>query len=142
MRTHSDNQASQTASELQALAFTTGRDIVFGAGQYRPGEHAGRRLMAHELTHVVQQSGALGRAPLPIQRLGDPKQRPTSVTCPVPNSSTTTPVLTSVLFPKSGTVLTPAAIAELSAVRAEWNAVPFRTARVRIDGFASTDGPQ
>lgn len=142
VRVHASDQASQAASQVQALAFTTGRDIVFGAGQYRPGEHAGRRLMAHELTHVVQQGGTLGRAPSPIQRLGDPKQRPASVTCPVPNSSTTSPVLTSVLFPKSGTALTPAAIAELSAVRAEWNAVPFRTSRVRIDGFASTDGPQ
>jgi outer membrane protein OmpA-like peptidoglycan-associated protein len=142
VRIHANDQASQAASQVQALAFTTGRDIVFGAGQYRPGDDAGRRLMAHELTHVVQQSGTLGRAPALIQRLGDPRQRPASVTCPLPTSSTATPVLTSVLFPKSGTALTPAAIAELSAVRAEWNAVPFRTARVRIDGFASTDGPQ
>jgi outer membrane protein OmpA-like peptidoglycan-associated protein len=142
VRIHTNDLAAQAADHVQALAFTTGRDIVFGAGQYRPGEHAGRHLMAHELTHVVQQSGTQGRAPSPIQRLGDPKQRPASVTCPTPNSTTTTPVLTSVLFPKSGTALTPAGIAELSTVRAEWNAVPFRTARVRIDGFASTDGPQ
>jgi outer membrane protein OmpA-like peptidoglycan-associated protein len=142
VRVHADDQASQAASQVQALAFTTGRDIVFGAGQYRPGDPAGRRLMAHELTHVVQQSGTLGRTPSSIQRLGDPKQRPVVVTCPVPTSSTATPVLTSVLFEKSKSTLTPAAIAELSAVRSEWNAVPFRTSRVRIDGFASTDGPQ
>jgi outer membrane protein OmpA-like peptidoglycan-associated protein len=142
VRVHTNDQAAQTAGQVQALAFTTGHDIVFGAGQYRPGDTAGRRLMAHELTHVVQQSGTLGRAPSLIQRQGDPRQRPASVTCPLPTSSTATPVLTRVLFAKSGTALTPAAIAELSAVRAEWNAVPFRTARVRIDGFASADGPQ
>jgi hypothetical protein len=46
---------------VQAQAFTLGRDVVFGAGQYAPETMRGKRLLAHELTHVVQQSGGLHR---------------------------------------------------------------------------------
>ena len=62
VRIHAGGSAATMAQELQAQAFTTGRDIVFGPGQYRPGTMAGRHLLAHELTHVVQQAdGALLR---------------------------------------------------------------------------------
>ena len=56
VRVHTDGEAAQSASAINALAYTTGRDIVFAAGQYSPGTHAGRRMLAHELAHVVQQS--------------------------------------------------------------------------------------
>jgi hypothetical protein len=61
VRVHTGSAAADLASAVQARAFTVGRDVVFGAGQYAPGTDAGRRLMAHELTHVVQQEsfGAL-----------------------------------------------------------------------------------
>ncbi len=55
---HRDAGAAEAAQSLNALAFTAGRDIVFGAGQYVPGTLAGKKLLAHELTHVVQQRGA------------------------------------------------------------------------------------
>ena len=54
---HSDVQATESAQALNAKAYTVGQDVVFGTGQYAPGTSEGRRLMAHELTHVVQQSG-------------------------------------------------------------------------------------
>ena len=54
---HADNRAALTAQSINARAFTLGRDVVFGAGQYSSGTSPGRRLLAHELTHVVQQSG-------------------------------------------------------------------------------------
>lgn len=57
VRVYSGSQASELTHTLQAKAFTVGSDIVFGSGQYTPGTHAGRHLMAHELTHVVQQGG-------------------------------------------------------------------------------------
>ena len=58
VRVHCD-AASQEASELlQANAFTVGRDIYFGPGQFAPESSAGRRLLAHELMHVVQQDGS------------------------------------------------------------------------------------
>ncbi|MGI8587618.1 MAG: eCIS core domain-containing protein [Chloroflexia bacterium] len=56
VRVHTDGRATQSAGAVNALAYTVGRDVVFGAGQYAPGTRAGRQLLAHELTHVVQQA--------------------------------------------------------------------------------------
>lgn len=56
VRIHTDSLAAQSARDLGAVAFTTGRDIVFGAGEFAPETSRGRRLLAHELTHVLQQS--------------------------------------------------------------------------------------
>jgi len=53
---HTDALADNTARALNARAFTVGRDIVFGAGDYSPQTKVGRRLLAHELTHVVQHN--------------------------------------------------------------------------------------
>jgi Domain of unknown function (DUF4157) len=58
VRMHIDAQASEVAHEVNALAYTVGRDVVFGAGQYAPQTLTGRKLLAHELTHVLQQQGA------------------------------------------------------------------------------------
>jgi hypothetical protein len=58
VRVHTDSRAAQTAGSINARAFTVGRDIAFGAGQYAPHSHDGRQLLAHELTHVVQQGAA------------------------------------------------------------------------------------
>ncbi|HVT16398.1 MAG TPA: DUF4157 domain-containing protein [Thermoanaerobaculia bacterium] len=55
VRVHTDSRAGEVAGALGARAFTTGRDMVFGPGQFAPDTEAGRRLLAHELTHVVQQ---------------------------------------------------------------------------------------
>jgi hypothetical protein len=55
VRVHTDARAAESARAVNALAYTVGRDIVFGHGQYAPGTHAGRGLMAHELTHVAHQ---------------------------------------------------------------------------------------
>jgi len=57
VRVHSGLAATQSARELNALAYTAGRDIVFDAGKFAPSTNDGRRLLAHELTHVVQQRG-------------------------------------------------------------------------------------
>lgn len=63
VRVHDDATAASSARGVHALAYTVGTDVVFGAGQYAPGTSAGRHLLAHELTHVVQQSGLkTGRA--------------------------------------------------------------------------------
>lgn len=57
VRVHTDGAAAQTAASIGAAAYTLGQDVVFGAGRYSPDSAAGRALLAHELTHVVQQSG-------------------------------------------------------------------------------------
>ena len=58
VRIHADSDSAEGARAVQARAYTVGRDIVFGSGQYSPGTAEGKRLLAHELTHVVQQNRA------------------------------------------------------------------------------------
>ena len=57
VRIHADSQAAEVSREVNAHAFTLGQDIVFGSGQYQPTTSEGRRLLAHELTHMLQQHG-------------------------------------------------------------------------------------
>lgn len=61
VRVHADAQADAAARGIGARAFTLGQDIAFAAGEYAPDSEGGRRLLAHELTHVVQ--GQMGRSP-------------------------------------------------------------------------------
>ncbi|MDH3599810.1 MAG: DUF4157 domain-containing protein, partial [Candidatus Tectomicrobia bacterium] len=58
VRVHTDSRATETTKSIHARAFTVGRDIAFGTGRYAPHSHEGRQLLAHELTHVVQQNGS------------------------------------------------------------------------------------
>ena len=67
VRIHTGPHAADTVSSIDAQAFSVGQDIAFGAGQYSPESIGGRRLLAHELTHVVQQhpSNHITRSPVP-----------------------------------------------------------------------------
>jgi hypothetical protein len=56
VRVHTGSEAAKSATSLDALAYTTGRDIYFASGMYAPSSDSGRRLLAHEVAHVVQQS--------------------------------------------------------------------------------------
>lgn len=60
VRVHTDERAATSARSLHAAAYTVGQDLVFGAGRYQPTTNEGLRLLAHELTHVVQQSRGTG----------------------------------------------------------------------------------
>lgn len=60
VRVHTDERAAASARAVQARAYTVGSSVVFDAGQYAPASEAGRRLLAHELTHVVQQTQSAG----------------------------------------------------------------------------------
>jgi hypothetical protein len=65
VRIHNDSTAASLSTQLNARAFTVGRDVAFGAGEYQPGTLIGDALIAHELAHVVQQEGgatSLGRS--------------------------------------------------------------------------------
>ena len=62
VRVHSDADAEKSAREVNAHAYTVGKDIVFGARRFVPETYEGRRLIAHELTHVLQQSASQGMA--------------------------------------------------------------------------------
>ncbi|MCL7412006.1 MAG: DUF4157 domain-containing protein [ANME-2 cluster archaeon] len=63
VRVHDNGQASHAARSIHARAFTMGNNVVFGSGEYSPGTSRGKKLLAHELTHVIQQSrsGSLKR---------------------------------------------------------------------------------
>jgi outer membrane protein OmpA-like peptidoglycan-associated protein len=73
VRVHTDARAAESAAAVRARAYTVGRSVVFGAGEYRPGNDEGRRLLAHELTHVVQQRGSTAGA---LQRSVVPANQP------------------------------------------------------------------
>lgn len=88
VRVHAGPRAEAAARSVGARAFTVGRDVVFGAGEYAPGTSEGRRLLAHELVHTVQQD-ALSR--FQIQRVPKRKKRskrsrssPASSEIPIP----------------------------------------------------------
>jgi hypothetical protein len=57
VRIHADGRSGEAAQAVNAHAFTVGRDLVFASGQYAPNTQVGQRLLAHELSHVVQQGG-------------------------------------------------------------------------------------
>ncbi len=63
VRLHTDSRAAQLSQNINAKAFTYGNDIYFNRGQYNPTSNSGQHLIAHELTHVVQQNGKVGRWP-------------------------------------------------------------------------------
>ncbi|MBX3010853.1 MAG: DUF4157 domain-containing protein [Caldilineaceae bacterium] len=73
---HTDQQAAHSAAAVNARAYTVGNHIVFGAGQFAPAHQAGQRLLAHELTHVLQQAGSA--SPVTVQRDEEPKQDPST----------------------------------------------------------------
>jgi len=65
VKVHTDSQSDQLNKSIQAKAFTTGQDLFFRQGAYEPSSRGGQELIAHELTHVVQQNGgAVQRSPL------------------------------------------------------------------------------
>jgi hypothetical protein len=58
VKVHTDSVAAKSAQSINALAYTSGSNIVFNSGQYSPDTDGGKSLLGHELTHVIQQSGS------------------------------------------------------------------------------------
>ncbi len=77
VRVHSGAAAEKSARDVNANAYTVGHNIVFGMGRFAPGTQEGRRLIAHELAHVVQQRGeqAGGQMQLAVSTPGDVGER-------------------------------------------------------------------
>jgi hypothetical protein len=76
VRVHTDDKAITSAQEVNALAYTVGRNIVFSRGQYEPTKAEGKKLLAHELTHTLQQDSGSPHSSLPNQLLvGRPGDR-------------------------------------------------------------------
>ena len=98
VRIHTGHTAAESAQSVNALAYASGSNIVFAAGQYRPGSEQGRRLLAHELAHVGQQNFGDGGG---IRRLGDVRKVPADLSCTIPDWNA--PGDEFVLFPNMGT---------------------------------------
>jgi hypothetical protein len=75
---HTDAEADRLNRAVRAEAFTTGRDIFFREGRYDPASNEGRKLLAHELTHVVQQRNAPPKQELTVSDPGDASERQAS----------------------------------------------------------------
>ena len=162
VRVHTDGPAARSARDVNALAYTVGRDIVFAAGHFAPATQEGRRLLAHELTHVVQQGRAPARAhaggaarespsaargaPIraslasTLQRAGDPAAIPPGLRCPT-DLTTGRPTGTDIVFTVGLSTITAAHTAALTTFRDAWVAAGG-TDDVVVHGYASTDGEQ
>ena len=80
VRVHADIRAAESARAVDSFAYTVGRDIVFAAGRYDPASTVGRRLLAHELAHVVQQTAAVeGGGQITARPFGQARATPESV---------------------------------------------------------------
>jgi hypothetical protein len=86
VRVHTGEQAAESAQSIQALAYTAGNHIAFGAQQYQPSTESGQRLLAHELAHVVQQRASSGAMPPTLAR-----KAPAGVHCSQPWTCAATP---------------------------------------------------
>lgn len=71
VRVHEDAKAAKSARAVNALAYTVGQHVVFGAGNYVPNRHKGQCLLAHEQTHVAQQASLNPVMPDDIKIAGD-----------------------------------------------------------------------
>ena len=92
VRVHADGRAAESARAVGAHAYAVGPHLVFGAGRYAPGSAEGRRLLAHELAHVVQQHGAPGPPIHPRLEIGaadDPLEREAEASAAAVVSSST-----------------------------------------------------
>ena len=63
VRIHTDDRAAESARSVDARAYTVGKDVVFAAGEYAPEKKEGKQLLAHELTHVIQQGASRPASP-------------------------------------------------------------------------------
>ncbi|HUS12539.1 MAG TPA: DUF4157 domain-containing protein [Pyrinomonadaceae bacterium] len=75
VRVHNDATAANSARQVDALAYTVGNDIIFGANQYKPDTDEGRHLLAHELTHTIQQSNGVAFDKIRMTEDGDPLEQ-------------------------------------------------------------------
>jgi outer membrane protein OmpA-like peptidoglycan-associated protein len=148
VRIHRDALAAASAAEVKALAYTVGTDIAFAAGQYAPETSAGRRVIAHELAHVVQQAGVSTSSPIVgrvstyasrlLQRAGDPSAVRCDFAC---REAENTPanVWTSVFFEWKKADLSSEATSAIKTFAGIWDAAGADQP-VRVDGYASVEG--
>jgi len=131
VKVHTDSVAAKSAQSINALAYTSGNNIVFNNGQYSPNTHGGKRLLGHELTHVMQQSTV--QHAKQIQR-----QHATASPC-ITVAGPGHPTGTDFLFTNNSSTLTSAQRTSVESLAATWLGNGAED-EIFVDGFASTDG--
>lgn len=122
VRVHTNDHAADSAKAIDAKAYTSGSNIVFDTGQYNPSSQAGQTLIAHELAHVVQQSGSIQR-----------KENPAPAPAPTPTPS----AVASVTEPENDVNAT----AE-KRIREKLEVGNYTAARADLKTFLGTDEPK
>jgi outer membrane protein OmpA-like peptidoglycan-associated protein len=151
VRVHTDAKAAESARAVNAMAYTVGRDVVFGEGNYRPGNGLGRKLLAHELAHVVQQKGAatqnetrgatatLARTPV-LQRHTCDRGTAPAMAC-TDAQGTAQPVGFPVdRFATNSSSVTAAQRVQITTFKTAWDLLGSAD-DVEVHGYASCDGP-
>ncbi len=135
VRIHDDTSSVQMNKDLHAQAFTHGSDIYFNEGKYNTNSNSGKHLLAHELTHVLQQGKAVAAK---IQKLGDLSRVP-PMACEVANTSSAGTLGVSSLFSTSSASLSVTQRNDIAIFVTSWRA-SGGTDVLRVDGYASTSG--
>ncbi|MBL4605388.1 MAG: DUF4157 domain-containing protein, partial [Flavobacteriaceae bacterium] len=138
---HTNSEAAQMSQDIGAQAFTHGNDIYFNKGKYNPNSKDGKHLLAHELTHTIQQKGMVQKKG--ISKTQDSIQRkastpPADLACPVGNSSPSGSG-ENLSFPVSGSNFTANQELGINNFVRNWH---LSKEQIRIDGYASVDGPE
>jgi outer membrane protein OmpA-like peptidoglycan-associated protein len=136
VKVHTNDGAAKSAQSINALAYTWQNNIVFSNGQYSPQTESGKKLLGHELTHVIQQGQGISPK---IQCLGDLSKVP-PMSCDVANSSSPGSPGDRFLFTTSSTALTTDQRKDVVTFVNSWKASGAKDS-LRIDGFASKSGP-
>lgn len=159
VRVHADARADELARSVNALAFTHANHLVFRLGAYRPDTSAGRHLLAHELAHTIQQraspltdrdsattEASLQRSAMTPDNVDVPAGQPLCEKTPPPGDMTcpkgtrSTGSGTPITFGRESSTINPADLLKLSSIAAGWHE-GGGVQMLRIDGFASCDGP-
>jgi outer membrane protein OmpA-like peptidoglycan-associated protein len=139
VRIHNNSTSVKMNRQLGAQAFTNGNDIYFNSGKFNPSSKSGKHLLAHELTHVVQQNKGIHNN---IQKVCD--NSPATVPSTGMNGCSTdtsrpTHQNTEINYVVGKWAIDASGLAALSAIAAKWHG-DARNDTIRIDGFASCDG--
>lgn len=141
IRIHTESTAEQSARAINARAYTLGHNIIFWRGEYKPNTESGVRLLAHELTHMIQQVAGVGDTAsltqIKIQRKDLPRALD-GVACDIPGSL---PIgeMENLLFDVGESDISYAEMATLNDFVDNWWTAGTNY-RVRIDGYASNPG--
>ncbi|CAL2082349.1 hypothetical protein T190611E02C_11338 [Tenacibaculum sp. 190524A05c] len=140
---HNDAEAQQMSNDIGAQAFTHGNDIYFNEGKYNPNSKEGKHLLAHELTHTIQQKGMVQKKEISqtkntVQRQPENSNPPADLGCPVATTSPTGSGET-LSFPLAGSSFTAEQEQGINNFVRNWH---VSQDPIRIDGYASMDGSE